>query len=47
MKRPHRAAHRALWPALALLVALGFTLALAWRPAVPIERAPDAAGSMR
>jgi hypothetical protein len=32
MTRTHRRIHRALWPALALLVAVGFTLALALRP---------------
>ncbi len=33
MTRGHRAVHRVLWPALALLVGLGFTLALVLRPA--------------
>jgi hypothetical protein len=28
MKRSHRAVHRALWPILAVAVALGFALAL-------------------
>jgi hypothetical protein len=37
MKRPHRSAHRVIWPALAVAVALGFALALAWRPAIPVE----------
>ena len=32
MTRGHRALHRMLWPALALIVGLGFTLALVWRP---------------
>ena len=32
MTRSHRLAHRLIWPALALLVALGFTLALTLRP---------------
>ena len=32
MNRGHRKAHRLLWPTLAVLVALGFTLALALRP---------------
>ena len=32
MNRDHRKAHRLLWPALAVIVALGFTLALALRP---------------
>jgi hypothetical protein len=32
MRRAHRAIHRALWPVLVLLVALGFALALELRP---------------
>jgi len=32
MNRRHRKAHRMLWPVLAVIVALGFTLALALRP---------------
>jgi hypothetical protein len=32
MRRSHRSAHRALWPVLALAVALGFTMALWLRP---------------
>jgi hypothetical protein len=32
MTRGHRTVHRLLWPALALVVALGFTLALVKRP---------------
>jgi hypothetical protein len=32
MTRGHRKVHRLIWPALAVIVALGFTLALAWRP---------------
>ena len=32
MTRGHRKIHRLLWPALAVIVALGFTLALAMRP---------------
>lgn len=32
MTRGHRAFHRMVWPALALIVGLGFTLALALRP---------------
>ena len=32
MTRGHRRLHRMMWPALALVVALGFTLALALRP---------------
>ena len=36
MTRGHRTVHRMLWPALAVLVALGFTMALVKRP--PPER---------
>ena len=32
MTRGHRIVHRLLWPALALIVALGFTMALVLRP---------------
>ena len=32
MRRAHRSLHRVLWPALALAVALGFTMALVLRP---------------
>ena len=32
MTRSHRSVHRIVWPALALLVALGFTMALVLRP---------------
>jgi hypothetical protein len=32
MTRGHRAFHRMLWPALAVIVTLGFTMALALRP---------------
>jgi hypothetical protein len=32
MTRGHRTVHRLLWPVLAVLVALGFTLALVQRP---------------
>jgi hypothetical protein len=41
MKRAHRTIHRALWPALAVAVALGFVLALALRPPpeVPVTQA--------
>lgn len=34
MTRSHRRIHRALWPLLALAVALGFAAALYLRPAV-------------
>jgi hypothetical protein len=32
MTRGHRTVHRLLWPVLAVMVALGFTLALVKRP---------------
>jgi hypothetical protein len=32
MTRGHRTVHRLLWPALAIVVALGFTMALVKRP---------------
>jgi len=32
MTRGHRTFHRLLWPALAVIVALGFTMALVLRP---------------
>jgi hypothetical protein len=41
MTRGHRSAHRLLWPVLALIVALGFTMALALRP--PPEPPADSA----
>jgi hypothetical protein len=31
MRRAHRTVHRRLWPILALVVAVAFTLALYWR----------------
>lgn len=41
VRRAHRLAHRLVWPLLAVLVALGFSLALAWRPPPdpPVEAA--------
>lgn len=39
MMRPHRQAHRALWPLLALLILIGFLSALALRP--PPEPSPQ------
>lgn len=42
MTRTHRMIHRALWPALIIIVALGFTLALALR-LPPAEEAPPVA----
>ena len=41
MTRGHRTFHRMLWPVLALIVALGFTMALVKRP--PPEPPPAAA----
>jgi hypothetical protein len=37
MREAHRRVHRVLWPALALTVAIAFSLALVLRPPVPIE----------
>jgi len=42
MTREHRAFHRVLWPALALIVALGFTMALVLRPPPEQPEAPAA-----
>ncbi len=41
MTRGHRRVHRVLWPALAVLVALGVTMALVLRPP-PEAEAPQA-----
>jgi hypothetical protein len=46
MTRSHRSVHRALWPILALAVALGFAMALTLRPPPNVE-APGAAGEVR
>jgi hypothetical protein len=46
MRRSHRSAHRALWPVLALAVALGFTMALWLRPP-PDPPAPPVAAEVR
>ncbi|HUB96015.1 MAG TPA: hypothetical protein VL993_08865 [Stellaceae bacterium] len=40
MRLRHRAAHRLLWPVLALVIALGFAAALIERPPIPIETSP-------
>jgi hypothetical protein len=43
MKRAHRTLHRLVWPALALLIGFGLTLALVLRappPPVAVERQP-------
>lgn len=37
MKRHHRAAHRRLWPILALLIGAALALALILRPPPPAE----------
>ena len=42
MTRGHRTVHRLLWPALALVVALGFTLALVLRPPPEQPESPPA-----
>jgi hypothetical protein len=42
MRRAHRVVHRALWPALALLVLFGFAMARVLRPP-PDADAPAAA----
>jgi hypothetical protein len=48
MTRGHRTFHRMLWPVLAVLVALGFTLALALRPPPEPPTAPaDSASKTR
>jgi hypothetical protein len=44
MRRSHRSVHRALWPVLALAVALGFAMALALRPPPDAEAPPAAEG---
>jgi hypothetical protein len=44
MRRSQRTVHRALWPVLALLVALGVALALSLRP--PPAGAPQAASEV-
>jgi len=35
MRRAHRSAHRAIWIAVTLVTAIGFTLALVWRKPPP------------
>ena len=45
MTRGHRTVHRLLWPLLALVVALGFTMALVKRP--PPEQRADNASKTR
>jgi hypothetical protein len=38
MRRSHRAVHRAVWPVLALVVGLGFAMALILRPPPPVAQ---------
>ncbi len=45
MTRSHRSAHRLIWPLLALLVGLGFAMALVLRP--PPDEPPPAAEGRR
>ena len=45
MTRGHRTFHRLVWPVLALIVALGFTMALVKRP--PPEPPADSAPKTR
>jgi hypothetical protein len=44
MTRGHRKIHRLLWPVLAVLIALGFTMALVKRPS---PEAPPQAETMK
>jgi len=44
MTRSQRSVHRALWPVLALVVALGLALALALRPPPDVEAPPATQG---
>jgi hypothetical protein len=46
MRRSHRSVHCALWPVLALMVALGFGMALVLRPP-PDAAAPAAAEGLK
>ena len=43
MRRAHRRFHRALWPVVALAVALGFTMALLLRPPPEPSQASEVA----
>lgn len=43
MTRTHRLLHRAVWPVLALIVALGFVMALSLRPPPPPDAHPPQA----
>jgi hypothetical protein len=42
MTRGHRTFHRMLWPVLAVIVALGFTMALVMRPPTEQPATPAA-----
>lgn len=42
MTRKHRAAHRLIWPALALAICIGFVMALTLRPPPPTDAPPAA-----
>jgi hypothetical protein len=44
MRRGHRAAHRVLWYALTLAVAIGLGAALTLRPPVPVDANGPTAG---
>jgi hypothetical protein len=44
MTRSHRAAHRLIWPLLALLVGLGFATALVQRPPAEAPAAAEGRG---
>jgi hypothetical protein len=44
MNRSRRTVHRALWPVLAVAVALGFALALEWRPPPDADAPPATQG---
>jgi hypothetical protein len=46
MRRTHRAAHRRVWPILALLVGAGLVLALVLRPAPDQPSGPVVAQEM-
>jgi hypothetical protein len=46
MRRAHRSVHRAVWPVLALAIALGFVMALVLRPP-PDAAAPPVAEEIK
>jgi hypothetical protein len=47
MTRTHRLLHRRFWPLLALVVALGFVVALSLRPPPPPDAPPPQAERSR